>query len=149
MSCGVGGRWGSDPELLSLWSRLTATAVIGPLAWDPPYAVRAALKKKKKRERERERKREKNPTAAAEVAEEVQAQSPAQHSGLKYPVLLQLWQSFQLRLGFNPWPRNVYMHQATIKKIISWKDPYRATIKKIISWKDPYRALILMPLLCS
>ena len=42
MSCGVGHRCGSDPELL----RPAATAPIRPLAWEPPYAAGAALDKK-------------------------------------------------------------------------------------------------------
>ena len=42
MSCGVGCRRGSDPELLWLWHRLAATAPIRPLAWEPPYAAGAA-----------------------------------------------------------------------------------------------------------
>ena len=33
--------------MLWLWHRLAATAPIGPLAWEPPYVVGAALKKKK------------------------------------------------------------------------------------------------------
>ena len=41
-------RHGSDPALLWLWCRLGATALIRPLAWEPPYAAGAALKKKKK-----------------------------------------------------------------------------------------------------
>ena len=41
MNCGVGGRRGLDPELL--W--LAATALIRPLAWEPPYATAAALKR--------------------------------------------------------------------------------------------------------
>ena len=47
MSCGVGCRHGSDPSLLWLWHRLAATASIQPLAWEPPYAMGAALEKKK------------------------------------------------------------------------------------------------------
>ena len=47
MSCGVGHRYGSDLELLWLWCRLVATALIGPLAWEHPYASGAALKKKR------------------------------------------------------------------------------------------------------
>ena len=47
MSCGVGCRHGSDPTLL--WCRPTATALIEPLAWEPPYAAGAALKPKKKK----------------------------------------------------------------------------------------------------
>ena len=44
LSCGVGRRFGSDPTLLWLWRRLAAVALIGSLAWEPPYAVGAALK---------------------------------------------------------------------------------------------------------
>ena len=49
MSCGVGCRRGSDPTLLWLWCRLAATALIKPLAWEPPYASGAALEKTKKK----------------------------------------------------------------------------------------------------
>ena len=48
VSCGVIHRRGSDPVLLWLWHRLVATASIRPLAWEPPYAVGAALQKAKK-----------------------------------------------------------------------------------------------------
>ena len=48
MSCGVGHRHGSDPTLLWLWCRLAATALIRLLAWEPPYAVGVALKRKQK-----------------------------------------------------------------------------------------------------
>ena len=55
---GVGLRHGSDLELLWLWPRPAATALIGHLAWEPPYAVDAALKSGgKKREREKMGKR--------------------------------------------------------------------------------------------
>ena len=47
MSCGAGHRCGSDPALLWLWCRLGAAAPIGPLAWEPPYATGAALKRQK------------------------------------------------------------------------------------------------------
>ena len=47
MSYGIDCRLGLDPVLLWLWRRLTATAPIGPLAWEPPYALGAALKDKK------------------------------------------------------------------------------------------------------
>ena len=39
----------SDLALLWLWLRLAATAPIGPLVWEPPYAVGATLKSKKKK----------------------------------------------------------------------------------------------------
>jgi len=42
VSCGVGCRRGLDPALLWLWRRLVATALIQPLAWEPPYAAEAA-----------------------------------------------------------------------------------------------------------
>ena len=56
MSCGVGCRGSSDLAWLWLWLWLAVAALIGPLAWEPPYAVRVALevakrqKKKKKKE---------------------------------------------------------------------------------------------------
>ena len=51
MSCGVDHRRSLDPALLWLWlwSRLAAIALIRPLAWEPPYAVGAALEKKTKK----------------------------------------------------------------------------------------------------
>jgi len=48
VSCGVGCRCGSDPELLWLWLRPVATAPIQPLAWEPPYAAGAAQRNSKK-----------------------------------------------------------------------------------------------------
>ena len=60
MSCGVGCRCSLDPELLWLWPRPAAEALIQPLAWEPPYAMGAALKKQKKQKKEK--KNPKNPT---------------------------------------------------------------------------------------
>ena len=51
MRCDVGCRRSSDPTLLWLGRRLAAVAPIGPLAWDPPYVARAALKSKKKKKK--------------------------------------------------------------------------------------------------
>ena len=34
-----------DPVLLSLWCRTAATALIGPLAWEPPYAMGVVLRR--------------------------------------------------------------------------------------------------------
>ena len=48
MNCGVGHRWGSDLALLWLWCRPAATPLIGPLAWELPYATGVAMKKKKR-----------------------------------------------------------------------------------------------------
>ena len=67
MSCGVDSRCSSDPELLWLWRRPAATALIRPLAWEPPRAMGAALekakrkrpkKKKKKKKKRKEKKKE-------------------------------------------------------------------------------------------
>ena len=46
VSCGVGQRLSLDLALLWLWCRPAAVAPIQPLAWEPPYAVCAALKGK-------------------------------------------------------------------------------------------------------
>ena len=48
MSYGVGGRRGSDPMLLWLWCSPVSTAPIRLLAWEPPHAVGAVLKRQKK-----------------------------------------------------------------------------------------------------
>ena len=61
MSCGVGLRHSSDPVLLLLWCRLATTALIGPLAWEHPYAVGAALKRQKDKKKKKKKKEKKNP----------------------------------------------------------------------------------------
>ena len=40
-------QWLKDWALLWLWCRPAAVAPIGPLAWELPHVVRAALKRKK------------------------------------------------------------------------------------------------------
>ena len=45
--CGVGRKLGLDLELLWLWHRLAAIALIRPLVWELPYAVGAVLKRRK------------------------------------------------------------------------------------------------------
>ena len=50
MSCGVGHRHGSDPRCCGCgvgWQ----LQLIGPLAWEPPYSVGAALKRQKKKKK--------------------------------------------------------------------------------------------------
>ena len=42
MSCGIGCRHGLDPKLPWLWRKLAATALIRPLAWEPPHATEVA-----------------------------------------------------------------------------------------------------------
>ena len=49
---GVGCRRSSDPELLWLGCRPAATAPIQPLAWEPPNAMGAALKRPKKKKKD-------------------------------------------------------------------------------------------------
>ena len=56
MSCGVGRRCDLQAELLRLWCRLAAVALIQPLAWELPYAAGVALKSQK---RKKERKKKK------------------------------------------------------------------------------------------
>ena len=46
-------QWVKDLALLWLWCRLVATAPITPLAWEPPYAMSAALKRQKDREKKK------------------------------------------------------------------------------------------------
>ena len=51
MSCDAGCRRGLDPTLPRLWYRPAPTAPIGTLAWEPPYASGAALKRQKKKKK--------------------------------------------------------------------------------------------------
>ena len=59
VSCAVGHRRGLCPTLLWLWCRLAAAALIGPLAWEPPYAAAVALKSKKKKKKRHTKKKKK------------------------------------------------------------------------------------------
>ena len=47
MSRGIGRRCGLDPELLWLRCIPAAVAPTEPLAWEPPYAAGAAIKRQK------------------------------------------------------------------------------------------------------
>ena len=53
MSYGVGHRFSSDLALLWLWRRPAAAAPIGPLSWEPPYALGAALEKTKRQKKKK------------------------------------------------------------------------------------------------
>ena len=53
MSCGIGRKHDLDLALLWLWHRPAAAAPIGPLAWEPPYAVGAALKRQKTKKKKK------------------------------------------------------------------------------------------------
>ena len=54
----VGCRCGSDLALPWLWCNLAASALIRPLAWEPPYATGTGLKKKKRKETNSHRKKQ-------------------------------------------------------------------------------------------
>ena len=56
---GVGCRCGLDPKLLWLWRVPVATALIQPLAWEPPCAAGAALEEAK-RQKKKKKKKERN-----------------------------------------------------------------------------------------
>ena len=47
MSCGVGSRCSSGLLLLWLWCRQAGAALVRSLAWEPPYAKDAALKRQR------------------------------------------------------------------------------------------------------
>ena len=51
MSCAVGCRHGSYTALLWLWHKPVATAPIGPLTWEPPYATSVILENTKKKKK--------------------------------------------------------------------------------------------------
>ena len=91
MSCGVGHRQGLDAALLWLWCKPAAITLIRPLAWEPPYAVGAALKGQKDKKK-----------------------LLKLHSllawGFKDLVLLLLWH------GFDPLPGNFSMPPVQLKK---------------------------------
>ena len=57
VSCGVSCRRGSDLAWLWLWCRPIATALILPLAWEPPHAAGVALKRPKKKKKRKKEKR--------------------------------------------------------------------------------------------
>ena len=46
---------GSTPALLWLWRRPEATALIRPLAWEPPYAAGVALEMPKKTKKKKKK----------------------------------------------------------------------------------------------
>ena len=59
VSCGVGRRRSSDLALLWLWHRPAATSPIRLLAWEPPYAMGAALEKDKKQTNKKQQQKNK------------------------------------------------------------------------------------------
>ena len=72
MSCGVGHRGGSDLALL--WYRLAVVAPIRPLAWEPPCAMSAALKRQthtQKKNYKNKHKRDKKDTVKSLMLNEI------------------------------------------------------------------------------
>ena len=80
MSCDVGRRHGSDLALLWLWLWLAAVAPIGPLAWEPPYAMGVGLKGQKTK-----KKKEENEVKCLKLADIIKCITPLKiySSGLK------------------------------------------------------------------
>ena len=52
-------QWVKDLGLLWLWCRPATVALIGPLAWEPPYAMSVALKSKKQKAKNKKQKKKK------------------------------------------------------------------------------------------
>ena len=52
-------QWVKDLALLWLWCRLAGTALLRPLAWEPPYATGAALKRQKAKNKTKQNKKTK------------------------------------------------------------------------------------------
>ena len=53
MTCCVGHRCNSDPELLWLWCRPAAAAPIQPLAWELPHVAGMALKRQTEKKKKK------------------------------------------------------------------------------------------------
>ena len=59
VSCGIGQRCSSDPEVLWLQHKLATAAAVQPLAWELPYATGVGLERKEGRKKERKKGRKK------------------------------------------------------------------------------------------
>ena len=59
IACSIPGlaHWVKDLALLWLWHRPAAVAPVRPLAWEPPYASSATLKKKAKKDQKNKQKK--------------------------------------------------------------------------------------------
>ena len=91
MSFGVGHRCGSDLALLWVWCRLAATARIRPLAWEPPYATGAALKRKKKKERKKKKQKKTRQVCGVHINKQSERQlSTLPERSAVYPAIIPL-----------------------------------------------------------
>ena len=70
MSCGVARRNSLDTELLWLWSRPAATALIRPLAWEPPHAAEATPEKAKRPKKKKKKRKEKKKRIFLEMSKQ-------------------------------------------------------------------------------
>ena len=102
--CGVGCRCGLDPELLGLWCRSAATALIRPLAWEPPYAISMALKRQK--------------DTTTKKKKEFSHPGKFLCCALGDPALPQLQCRLQLQHEFDPWPRELPHAMGVTKKCV-------------------------------
>ena len=113
MSCGVGRRHSSDLALLWLWCRPSATALIRHIAWEPPHAADAALKRQKKKKKEE--------AAHIKPHHKYFLKNILRHSLVAQKVKDLVVSLQQLRsllwYGFNPWPGNFHMPQVWPKKM--------------------------------
>ena len=85
MSCGTGCKHSSYLASLWLWCRPTAGAPIQPLAWEPPYALGAALKQRQKKKKKRKKEKARKQAERQRVVELCPTGPKAESPGLPQP----------------------------------------------------------------
>ena len=126
VSCGVGRRRGLDPGLLwlwrRLWRRLAAAVLIGPLAWERPYAAEGVALKDKKAKTNKKQQNKTKPETNYKVLWTVQGPLP------QFP--------HRLCLGTHLVPTIASIKENNMKKKIYIKLNHFAVHQKIIQhWK--------------